>query len=515
VILIERPTLDELKRLQRDGFFDRVSMEELKKLDNTNPDKGDDDARQQQKDAMTGEIDDPDYRVGSQKRFEMYVCFDRFDVDGDGLDEDMIWWVLKENKLLLKAALMTEMYPMSPPRRPFGESTFLPAKGRREGMGLLELMESTHDLMKVLWDQMVDTGTMALSPPGFYRPQSNIKPEVLTYLPGDLYPLGDPSRDVTFPQVGNPNQTFSINAITMAKQYQGDVTMVGDLNLGRIPAGKSSAFRTTGTTENVLAQSEARPERILRRFFIAFKQAWWLMHEQNKHLLPDSKKFRIVGYKPPGKDPYREIKSRKEIDGSYEFEFQANVANSSKIALQQALMQAAGAVIHPLAIQMGITTPEDVYNLTFDMLRAAGLDSDRYTSPPIPDAHLPRIMAEEAISAILDETAPYGVPAEQGGWNEHLARLQEFMNDKEGRFAVVDSPRAQQLFRVYLEKVAESAARERQQAALATAAGEPIGGSPGRPGPQGFGVVDQGNPPVQPGELFDESLPSAGGGGNA
>jgi hypothetical protein len=406
------------------------------------------------------------------------------------------------------------MYPMSPPRRPFGESTFLPTKGRREGISLLELMESTHDTIKIMWDQMVDSGTMSLTPPGFYRPQSNIKPEVLTYLPGDMYPLNDPSRDVAFPQVGNPNQSFSINGITMAKSWQGDVTMIGELNLGRIPAGKSSAFRTTGTTENILGQSEARPERILRRFFMAFKQAWWIMHELNKRLLPDDKKFRIVGYKPESGDPYREIASRNEIEGDYEFDFQANVANSSKIALQQALMQAASAVINPIAIQLGITTPKDVYNLTFDVLRAAGLDSERYTTPPIPDAHLPRIFAEEAISAILMERAPYGVPAEQGGWGEHFAKLQEFINDKEGRFAVVDTPQALQIFRTYLEKAAEEAARERKQLALAQAAAQSQAGPPGRPGPPGTGAVNTAPPRVQGGEILDESLPSAGGGAN-
>jgi hypothetical protein len=514
VILVERPTLDELRRLQKDGFYDRVSADELKELENTNPEKSDDDAKQQQKDAMTGEVDEPDSRVGSQKRFEMYVCFDRFDLDGDGLDEDVIWWVLKDRKLLLKASLMTEMYPMSPPRRPFGESSFLPAKGRREGMSLLEVMESSHDLIKVLWDQMVDAGTLSVSPPGFYRPQSNIKPEVLSYFPGDLYPLNDPSRDVSFPAVGNANQSFSINAITMAKQMQGDATMISDLTLGRIPAGKSSAFRTTGTTENVLAQGEARPERILRRFFMAFKQAWWIMHELNKHLLPDAKKFRIVGYKPTSGDPYREIASRKEIEGSYEFDFQANVANSSKIALQQAIQVAMGVVLQPLAVQLGIATPEKVYNMLFDALRALGLEGDRYVHPPVPDAHLPRIFAEEAITAILMETEPFGVPAEQGGANEHMAKLQEFINDKEGRFGVA-TPRGLEIFRVYMEQIAERAARERKQAELAQAAAQGPGGLPGRPGPPGAGAVDQSTPAVQGGELIDESLPSAGGGANA
>jgi hypothetical protein len=68
VILVERPTLDELRRLQKDGFYNRVEAEELAKLENTNPEKSDDDARQQQKDAMTGEVDEPDSAVRSASR---------------------------------------------------------------------------------------------------------------------------------------------------------------------------------------------------------------------------------------------------------------------------------------------------------------------------------------------------------------------------------------------------------------------------------------------------------------
>lgn len=518
VILIERPTLDEVRRLQKDGFYDRVSAKKLEALKTSHRQRNDDDIGEQQKDAMDGEVDDPDTRVGSQQRVDLYVCFDRFDIDGDGLDEDVIWWVLQESELLLKAVVMTEMYPMSPPRRPFGESTFLPTKGRREGISLLELMESTHDTGKVLWDQMVDAGTMGLSPPGFYRPQSNIKPEVLSYLPGDMYPLNDPSRDVFFPNI-NTNQAFSVNAITLVEKHQGDVTMIGPLNLGRVPAGKSSAFRTTGTTENILGQSEARPERILRRFFMAFKMAWWLMHEQNKYLLPDNKKFRIVGYKPKGKDPYRDIKSRKEIDGDYTFGFQANVANSSKLALQGALQMASAAVINPLAIQLGIVTPEKVYNMEFDILRSLGLDGDRYLEAPIPNSHLPRIMAEEAIGSILHEDLPYGLPAEQGGWQEHLEKLIAFETEKDelGRrlFAVVDSPQMQQLFQAWKQRAGEAAAQERREEQLAQAAEQGLGGGPsGRPGPQGSGAVDTSPPQVQGSEIIDESLPGAGGGAN-
>jgi hypothetical protein len=33
------------------------------------------------------------------KTLTRLMCFDLFDSDGDGVNEDMIWWVIKEPKL--------------------------------------------------------------------------------------------------------------------------------------------------------------------------------------------------------------------------------------------------------------------------------------------------------------------------------------------------------------------------------------------------------------------------------
>ena len=179
---------------------------------------------------------------------------------------------------------------------------------------------------------------------------------------------------------------------------------------------------------------------------------------------------------------------------------------------------AAAAAVNPLTLQLGIATPETVYNMAFDTMRAAGLDGERYLHAPIPNSHLPRITAEEAIGAILHDDPPYGLPAEQGSWQEHFEQLQKFMTAKDelGRayFAAVDTPETQQLFRVYMEKVAEAAAQERRQQQIAEASAQAPGGMPGRPGPPASGQADLSAPPVQGGELLDESLPSAGGGAN-
>ena len=117
------------------------------------------------------------------------------------------------------------------------------------------------------------------------------------------------------------------------------------------------------------------------------------------------------------------------------------------------------------------------------------------------------------VSIILDNEIPDGEPAEPGGAIEHLQKLQEFMNSDQ--IGLMTEPQVE-MFSVYLREVAEKAAlqqRELQVLQAAQAFGQGRnGGAPGRPPTAPTQIP--GNPPVQNGELLDETLPGAGGGAN-
>jgi hypothetical protein len=73
------------------------------------------------------------------------------------------------------------------------------------------------------------------------------------------------------------------------------LTNIGDLQLGRVPQGKASALRTVAGMQTVLSQGDARPERVLRRFFIGLTQIWKIIHSHNQAFLPKNKQFLICG----------------------------------------------------------------------------------------------------------------------------------------------------------------------------------------------------------------------------
>lgn len=513
VIKRDFPSVDEIKRLWKDGYYDLMTAEDAKKLGIVDMDETYTES-EQQKDTMQGHTEQSQKPKGaeSHKQLTRLQCFDCYDINGDGLDEDVVFWMILETKTVLRAKYLGQVFPSNPPRRPFAEGQLFPVPGRRYAIGILEMMEGLHDLMKQFFDQGGDSGTIKNTPFFFYRASSSMRPEVIRMMPGEGYPLSDPKNDVNFPQMGTADQSFMFNMQSLLTQMSEKLTNIGDLQLGRVPQGKSSALRTVAGMQTVLGQGDARPERVLRRFFLGLTQIFENFHALNEVHLPKKKRFMMAGPIDPRKDPYRTIETQSDIRGKFRFTFSANVMNTSKEATQAALQDIMAAYISPLAIQMGIAKPDGIYRLLRDYGRAKGQDPDKYISPPTPGAMEPPISAEDAIALMMDGMMPRGSPME--GTQEHFQKLQEFaQSDEFGYMEGQSIP----LFRAYLEQVGQLLAQEQAQATLLKAAGQfQQGAQPGAlPGPPG--QVDpnaQATPPVQGAELIDETLPGAGGGAN-
>jgi hypothetical protein len=513
VILRDYPTVDEIHRLARKqgsepAFYDLVTKDDLAKLPNTSRSRSNQE-RKDQADRFEG-VDEDRTKDPKQKGLTRLVCFDVFDVDGDGETEDVVSWVLYETKQLLRVRYLTEVFPGNRPERPLAEASFLPVGGRRAGISLLETIEGLHDAMKAAVDQMVDNGTLVNLPWFTYRAASNVKPESLRPGPGDGIPLNDPKNDLVVQPFRNDGQAFWLNLLAMLRQQSERLTLQGDLQAGRVPGGASSALRTLGGIQTLLSQGEARPERILRRFFMALRKMTRQMHRLNRYYLSDAKKFRASPtILKPEQDPYFTI-ANSDIDLDLEFDFHANVLNSSKQAVQQGLQAIAGMYISEIAMQTGISTPETIYRLLRDLGQAFGQNVDDYLQAPTSGARESRIDASTAMLQCSRGVFPVGVPLE--GPTEHLAQLQKITEtDSFGEFPPTHLP----ILRAYLQQVAATAQQQQQLEAQAQAAGPfgaPVGETPGRPGrPPGPPMGESDPAMLQGTELSDESLPGARG----
>lgn len=457
VILRDYPTIDEIAKLQSQGFYDLISKKDIEELKLQTKSQTWE-RMKVQKDDLQGTTDhDFNRDVSSHNRLTRLICFDRYDIDGDGLDEDIIVWVIKERKLTLKVKLLTEVFPSNPPMRPLISQSMIPVKDRVIGISLLELMEGLHDAVKELIDQTIDAGTLASSPFFFYRANSTVNPEIITLHPGEGIPLGSPKEDVYVPNFTNQSQAFGLNMMTILGQMQERLTMTSDLQRGQIPAGKSSALRTMGGIQTVLSQGEARPERLLRRFFKGLTKLYRQTHEMNQRLMPNNKKILITKNLDPSEDPYQEISDKSKIQGQFQFSFSANILNTSKAAMQEALGNIMSIGVSELMLQLGIINQEGIYRLIRDMVKAWGQNPDDYFTKPSPTASLQKITGEQALLSILNGEMPGGIP--HGGWQQHLREIQGYIQRPE--FATVEDQHIQ-LLGQYLEIVAAHAQQEQQ-----------------------------------------------------
>lgn len=516
VILVDRPTLDEVRRLIDDGVYNLIDEKDLDDLTPSEPMDLRDHSLDRQRDSMRGfhsvrGAKDEGARNHSQTL--RYTCFDVWAKEGKGKSIDVVWTVLPELELLARARPLSEMVPGNPPRRPFAEGVFIPVQDRRIGISLPELMEGLHDFKTHVFNQMGDAADIEIQPFFAYRPSGAVNPEKYEIYPGAGIPQQNPG-DITFARVQPTATAIAINEITLADQMAEKLTAIGDLQFGRIPTGKSSALRTSGGVTQLLAQGEARPERILRRFFLMLRELFELMYQLNRTFLDDKKRFRTIGISGPSEDPFVEIDKREDLSGQVLFDFQANVLNTSKAALQQSLGEIITLLLNPVMVQLGLTSAEELYRAISDYIRALGQRPENYVHAPGPESNLPLLTAAEAMSKVLRGEFPVGIPAEPDAAS-HLSGLQQLMErtDAEGiTLAQTLEPFHQQLLQAYMQAVQQRVQIEEQMQQMESQMGgmyqqrqsEQQDNPMAQAHPQGSGFVERNEP-------MDESMPKGTG----
>ena len=517
VIMVDYPSWDEITRLHHRDYYDLLTDAQMTDLDErVESGTGDanartpDDTEQHkiQRDLLAGQT--YGHAKTSGKVFTRLTYFGRWDLDGDGLEEEIVARVLVEKKLLCRVRHLQEEFPTPTPRRPFAEATFLPVPGEFYGISLLELLEHLHNLTKVLLDQMIDKHTIANSPWGVYRSASGVRPEIIRMAPGELYPVSNPQTDIVFPALPQQDQSIALNLIGLVQSWADRTSMQGSLQFGGVPQGKASALRTSTNMSSVLQQGDARPERILRRFFRGLSEVYTQMHELNQAFLPAKKQYRVTGVQAQGADPYRTIENAQTISGRFQFDFKANSLNTNKALTSQVLSELAPMLVNGMMMQNGLVTIENVYNLIRDIIKSKGQDEHKYIQAP-PQSKIPKITAEDALGQIISGVMPQGRPAE--GAQAHLEILKAFLQDPR-MIEVSTEPAFQQIYKAYLQQVQGQVMQEQQQAAQAQQFAQTVGGGgSGQPGPEGQVDPNATQQSMQgQNQLNDESLPSAGGG---
>lgn len=510
--------IDEIKRFKASGAFNRLTEKSLQEIIDkartnaaTVSSPKPTDQLETQKDDMEGrehtEAKPREEEEVGHLRVPFWMCFDRWDVDGDGLAEDVFWQIAQDPEVLCEARLLTERWPATRPYRPLAEAIAIPVPGRWYGISFLELGEALYDLIKGTLDLAYDSAAVSNLPFFFYTATSAFRAETVRLAPGEGYPVpGDPRSTVYFPNLPTRDQTWAFNVIGLGVQFFEKIMSIGDLQLGRVATGKASALRTFGTTLAILQQGDVRADQLLLRLFGGLRQIARNFHALNRHLLPPGKELRILGYDGPRDQGYVTIDRIEDIDAEVEFDFRPDFLLSNPAVLNQALQSVMAVVGTPLAFQLGVTDPTLFYQTIKDFIRSLRLDPKKYSKKPSEPTG-PPLLAEEAIDMIVGGKIPKGVPME--GADAHMKKLFAFVQSDQ--FGVL-SPEQVDYLRSWLMTVGQ----EKQQEMAVQAAREfqaqmmQQGGSAGVPTTmQEPGTTETGAPPPAP----SVAPPVPGGGG--
>lgn len=310
-------------------------------------------------------------------RYDIIEAHARVDVDGSGITADVIIWVHMKTAEIVRATYLRRVMPSG--KRPFFKIEFHRRNGVEYSAGLVELIYSLGKEMDAIHNINVDIGILTSLPFGFYRPTaSSLKEEGLPIEPGALIPVDNPQTDIYFPNLGIKTSFGFQEQQALMNQIE-RVSNISDLNLGLMSS--QGAARTATGARALLGESSNNLSIYIKRMNRGWKRALRYIFEMLQQRLPPGFQFRILG--DDGNSYWETIESRQEICGMYDFELEANSANSNKqVQIEQANM-IYQATSNPLDLQLGIVSPSNRFEAIINMLKVNGVkDVAKYATKP-------------------------------------------------------------------------------------------------------------------------------------
>lgn len=296
-------------------------------------------------------------------RYEILEVYLKVDVDGSGIGSDVIVWVHKDSRALLRA---TYLYRTSKTGvKPFHVAEFHRRTGDQEPIGLAELLYSLNKEVDALNNMNVDIGILTSMPMGFYRPSSSMEQETIPIEPGALIPVDNPSQDIVFPNMGN-RTAFGFNEISFLTNYVERLTSTSDLTFGAMTGAQGPTRSATGVRA-LMGESNSNLDVYLRRLNRPWQSMLKYVLTQLQGRVDSGFEFRITG--EDGKGYWEQIKSREELQGDYDFELDSNSANSNHQIQLDVAQQVYQLTQNPLDLQLGLITPSERYEAIRNLLQ--------------------------------------------------------------------------------------------------------------------------------------------------
>lgn len=308
---------------------------------------------------------DKTYDLDTYEILETYLSVD---VDGSGINSEVIVWVSTKTKKPLRATYLHKVYKNG--RRPFSVAVFHKRSGTNDHkpVGLVEMLHCIQKELDAIHNMRIDFGMVSTMPFGFYRASSSINPKQIQLEPGALIPVDNPS-DVYFPNLGN-RTIFGLQEEQQLYIMVERLTGISDLSLGAM-SGRQGATRTASGVRAMLSESNTNLDVPLKRLNRCWKRVLENLLDMLQQRTPAGFQYRVPG--GDGFDRYMKITGPHDLAGDYGIEVSPETSASNPQVRLENATQVLQITQNPLYIQMGIVSPQNMYEAAVNFLKTIGV----------------------------------------------------------------------------------------------------------------------------------------------
>lgn len=348
------------------GIFDRDAVEEIINGGDITKSGAEGSGVKQERLQGSGEASlDKEYDLD---RYEILEAYLSVDVDGSGINSDVIVWTDTKSRQLLRTTYLHRVSKSG--RRPFSAICFHKRGGDNKHMpvGLVEMLYSIQREIDAIHNMRIDFGIISSMPFGFYRASSSIDPKDIKIEPGTLIPVDDP-RDVVFPNLGN-RTIFGLQEESQLYVMVERLTGISDLSLGSM-SGRQGATRTATGTRALMAESNTNLNVPLMRLNRGWKRLLEMVLDQLQERTPKGMQYRVPG--GDGFDRFMTITGKHDLAGDYAIEVSPESSSSNPAVRMENAQQVLQLSQNPLLVQLGVVTPQNIYEAVKNYMKAIGV----------------------------------------------------------------------------------------------------------------------------------------------
>lgn len=447
----------DLIKMAKLGFFFQDQVDEVIKtepnINNPSPNRMNTAAKQL--DDFTTGLN----KLGSQagiKLYNIYETYLRYDIDDDGIDEELVAWVEDRSKRIVRLTYLERVGPGA--KRPFVIKKFIPQAGPY-GKGLGEVLYGLNNELDYIHNQRLDYGTLQNLPFFFYRAASGLNPVSLKLGPGMGVPVDDPQGDVNFPRL-NGGTSYGFQEEAQVTRYAENASGITQFSLGNIQ--QQGATRTATGTAALVNELNSNIDIHIKRYQRGYKKNLYFLDLQLQDLLPLGTIIRVVG--EDGADIYKRFENREAIKWQADFELTANSISSNKAIERETAQMLLQQLVNPIALQTGIANQDNLYSAYKNLLQKFEIrDIDAYITKPQDSPDSP-FSAKDEINMIIVGVEPPLVVKDRH--QEKLAFFDQFEQSEDFSWLTSDHMSLYQKVRQYHEQMSSAISSQANNPAM-------------------------------------------------